>query len=219
MSISEFIGKFRSRFLWGNIFAMAAVVVMLVLGVVFGLAIYTHHGERIVIPDVRHHSEENARKVLEDLKLEVVVADTGYVKTLPAGSVLEQTPLPGLAVKAGRIIYLTINASDAPTLALPDIIENSSFREAKAKLLSMGFKLGEPEFISGEKDWVYGAKVKGKNVFFKDRISKEELIVLVVGNGQRDASDSSLFITDPEYDMPENGDIENDDIDEFEIVM
>ena len=81
MSISEFIGKFRSRFLWGNIFAMAAVVVMLVLGVVFGLAIYTHHGERIVIPDVRHHSEENARKVLEDLKLEVVVADTGYVKT------------------------------------------------------------------------------------------------------------------------------------------
>lgn len=219
MSISEFIGKFRSRFLWGNIFAMAAIVVMLVLGVVFGLAIYTHHGERISIPDVRRHSIENATKVLEDLKLEVVVTDTGYIKALPPGCVLEQTPQPGLAVKAGRIVYLTINASDAPTLEFPDIIENSSFREAQAKLQTKGFKLGEPQYITGEKDWVYGAKVKGRNVFYKDRISVEDVVILVVGNGMRDVSDTTLYVTDPHYEYPEEGDVDAGDIDEFEIVQ
>ena len=33
-----------------------------------------------------------------------------------------------------------------------------------AKLTAMGFKLGAPEYIPGEEDWVYGILVKGKHV-------------------------------------------------------
>ena len=45
MNTSEFFSKFKSRYLWGNIAAMVAVVFAVCLGVKFGLDIYTHHGE------------------------------------------------------------------------------------------------------------------------------------------------------------------------------
>ena len=55
----------KSRYFWANIAAMIAVVVVLVVGVKFGLDIYTHHGEAISIPDVRRHSLEDATQILE----------------------------------------------------------------------------------------------------------------------------------------------------------
>ena len=54
MNTSEFFSKFKSRYLWGNIAAMVAVVFAVCLGVKFGLDIYTHHGEVVQIPNVRH---------------------------------------------------------------------------------------------------------------------------------------------------------------------
>ena len=48
MTPSEFIGKFKSKYLWGNLMAMGIVLVLLFLGVRYGLDIYTHHGETIL---------------------------------------------------------------------------------------------------------------------------------------------------------------------------
>ena len=50
MKSSDFLNKFKSWYLWKNLIAMAAVVVLLCLGVKFGLDLYTHHGESIPIP-------------------------------------------------------------------------------------------------------------------------------------------------------------------------
>lgn len=46
----EFLRKLASRYLLGNLIAMALVVVAVCLGVRYGLDIYTHHGEKIMIP-------------------------------------------------------------------------------------------------------------------------------------------------------------------------
>ena len=54
MNTSEFFSKFKSRYLWGNLAAMVAVVFVVCLGVKYGLDIYTHHGEVVSIPNVRH---------------------------------------------------------------------------------------------------------------------------------------------------------------------
>ena len=45
MTSSEFINKFKSKYLWGNIGAMILVLVLLCAGVKYGIDIYTHHGE------------------------------------------------------------------------------------------------------------------------------------------------------------------------------
>lgn len=195
MAPSDFFQKLTSRYLWLNLAGMLALIVALCVAAQLLMGVYTHHGESIALPDVRNHSYESAVTVLEDLGMETQVTDTGYVKTLPPGTILEMLPAPGTMVKSGRIVYLTVNAESTPTLALPDIIDNSSLREARAKLISMGFKVGEPQYVFGERDWVYGVLVNGHNVTAGQRISIEATLTIQVGNGQRDAADS-VFMTD-----------------------
>ncbi len=220
MRPSEFLHKIFSRYLWLNLAAMASVVAVLVIGVKFGLDVYTHHGESVSIPDVRRHSLEDAAHILEQLGLNVEVTDTGYVKTLPAGTVLAQSPAAGLKVKSGRTVYFTINSASSPTLALPDIIDNSSYREAFAKLSSMGFVLAAPEYVAGEKDWVYGVKCRGRALATGDRISIDDPIVVQVGSGMVDDSEE-LYVTDYDEDVPEVGDVfgGEDDNDDFEEIL
>ncbi len=220
--------KLVCKSLWLNLAAMAAVIVFLILGTGLAMNIYTHHGESITVPDVKKHSYEASLKVLEDLGFEVVINDTGYVKNLPPGTILDQLPAPGTKVKSGRTIYLTVNATDSPTLIMPDIIDNCSLREAMARLTALGFKLGQTQFVPGEKDWVYGILVNGKNISAGDRISIESTLIIQAGNGQRDAADS-IYMTDKpdEYNGTEeynegydNVDATNshDNGDDFEIV-
>lgn len=212
MTPSEFFNKFKSKYLWGNLAAMVLVVIVLCLGVKYGLDIYTHHGESIAIPNVRHRSYADAERILDDANLKMVVSDTGYVKTLPPGCILEQSPAPGERVKSGHTIYVTINSPHTPTITLPDVIDNSSLREAMAKLTAMGFKLGTPQYISGEKDWVYGIVVNGHHLTAGDKIPVDDKLIIQVGNGMRDASDSVDYV-DPVYQEEPEG-----DVDEFEEV-
>lgn len=213
MKVSEFISKFKSRYLWYNILAMAGVVVLLCVLIKVGLGIYTHHGEAIEIPDVRHKSMIEARSILESAGLNVIVGDTGYVKELPADCVLEQTPAPGSQVKSGHNITLIVNASSTPTLAIPDIVDNCSSREAMAKLKAMGFKVGMPQFVEGEKDWVYGITVDGRQCSVGDRVPVSKTVILQVGNGMVGAEDSIEVV---DYHSIGHGDVSiDDDFDDF----
>lgn len=200
--------------LWGNLFAMALVIVGLAVGFRFAVDIYTHHGEAVTIPNLTHQKFENAEEVLSQLGLNIVVSDTGYIKTLPPGCILEQYPAPGERVKPGRTVFVTINATQTPTISLPDVIDNCSLREAMAKLTAMGFKLNPPQFIPGEKDWVYGIIVNGKHVVYGDRIPVDARLTIQAGNGMRSASDSVNYI-DPTFNTNDDN---SEDVDEFEEV-
>ncbi|MGN0069447.1 MAG: PASTA domain-containing protein [Prevotella sp.] len=197
MKQSEFFGKFKSLYLWGNLAAMFVVVLVVCLAVRYGLGVYTHHGESIAIPDLRHKQVSDVEHILANMGMVAVVSDTGYVKTFPADCVLEQTPVPGSRVKSGHVVYLIVNASKSPTITLPDIIDNCSLREATAKLRAMGFSLTEPEYVTGEKDWVYGVLAKGRPVSAGDRISVDDRLTIQVGSGLRDESDSVEYVDDP----------------------
>jgi beta-lactam-binding protein with PASTA domain len=190
------------------------VVVLLCTAVKYGIDIYTHHGEAIPIPNILHKSYADAEHILDDADLKMVVTDTGYVKNLPPDCILEQSPAPGVKVKAGHVIYVTINSDHSPTITIPDVIDNSSLREAIAKLSAMGFKLGPPQYIPGEADWVYGILVRGKHVVAGDKVSVEETLIIQVGNGQRSASDSVDYI-DPASPINEEN---SGDLDDFEEV-
>ena len=113
-----------------------------------------------------------------------LVIDSSYVKGVPDGMVLDQNPAGGARVKEGRTIYLTVTTSKVPLVKLPDLIDNSSLRQAEAKLKAMGFKLTEtePEYVSGEQDWIYGIKYRGRNLASGDKVPHEAMLTLCVGN-------------------------------------
>ena len=213
--MGKILKKIVSWQLLGHLLAMALLLVGLIVGVSYALDAYTHHGESIAIPDVKHHPRADAEAELRRLGLEVTVSDTGYVKSLPADCVLELSPSVGSHVKSGHMVYLVVNASKSPTLVLPDLVDNSSLREAMARLTAQGFKLGLPEYVSGEKDWVYGMKADGRNVQGGDRVSVESRITIVVGSGLRDESDSIDYVIPEQPDYEAIYGIEEDD---FEVV-
>ena len=233
MKAKDFLRKIFSVRLWGNLVAMLIVVILLCLGVKVGIDIYTHHGEVIKVPDVRRKQFADAEHLLHSNDLKVVVSDTGYVKTLPPDCILEQSPEPGKGVKSGRIVYVVINSSHSPMLTIPDIIDNCSYREARAKLIAMGFKVGTTEYIPGEKDWVYGLKSKGVLLRNGQKVSVNDIIVIQVGDGMRDLEDSVVYAEPEDYfneygdssvsGMPADGEFytgseHEGDVDEFEVV-
>lgn len=199
MTAKKFFKKFLSLYLWGNLLAMAIIVVLLALGFKYGLDLYTHHGQKVEVPNVIHKQFNEAEDMLDKVHLDVIVSDTDYVKTLPPGCVLEQSPLPGDVVKPGRLVYIKINASHAPEKPIPDVIDNSSMRDCESKLQSMGYKLGETEYIPGERDWVYGIKCGSRQLSKGDRVSIEEVLILQVGDGRRDVNEAVTYMESDTY--------------------
>lgn len=221
MKVKEFFSKIKRHYVLINLLAMAMVIVLLCVGVKYALAIYTHHGEGIEVPDLKGMTYLKARLLLEEDNLNIVVSDSGYVKTMPADCILAQTPGFGTKVKSGHTIYVTVNSPSSPTFAIPDVVDNSSFREAEAKLMAMGFQLTEPQKVVGEKDWVYGIICRGRRVSNGDRIPIDYPLTLMVGTGTYDEDDVELDnYVDPTYDAnPTDGmDDVSGEIDEFEEV-
>lgn len=220
MTIKEFFKKITAPIIWGNLLGMAAVVILLAIGVWKGLEHYTHHGEIILVPDVKAQSVSDARYNLNQAGLDAVIADSSYNRNSPPGAVLEQTPAAGAKVKSGHAIYLIINATSTPTIPMPDIADNSSVREAEARLRSLGFQIGPHELIEGEKDWVYGVKYNGRMVYSGDRLPVDSRITLQVGSGSYDDFSDSLEVVDPMSGTPEESipqTTENSDLSDFEF--
>lgn len=183
MTISEFFKKIFSRTLFGNCLGIVVVTIVLALASLLFINIYTHHGKEVSVPNICGMDQSVAQRKLEALGLRMEVTDTGYVYNAAPFSVLEQNLKPGEKVKPGRIILITINADGPRQIALPDIADNCSRREAEDKLRVLGFKLGATEYVQGDPDWVYGIKVNGKNVMAGTRVSVNSPITLVVGSG------------------------------------
>ncbi len=203
MKPSDFIRKLMSRYLIGNLLAMALVVAAVCGGVKYGIDRYTHHGEEITIPNMKHKLYGDAAYLLTQAGLQVQVSDTGYVRSLPPDCILEQNPAAGEKVKTGHVIYVIVNASHTPTITVPDIVDNSSLREAMAKLSAMGFKLTQPEYVPGEKDWVYGIRVGARHVTAGDKVSVNDALTVQVGDGQVGDEDGMDYVDTPVTDMEE----------------
>ena len=209
MTIKEFFSSKTNKDFWLNLIAMMAVVILLLFGVLKWLDVYTRHGEAVVVPDVKGMTVGEAEMLLRNHGLVCVVSDSNYVKNKPAGSILELNPSAGQKVKEGRTIYLTINTLDVPLRLVPDVADNSSVRQAQAKILAAGFKLSENELISGEKDWVYGVKYKGRQLNMGDKVPVGATLTLLVGDGETQVQDSdSLEIVE---DAAGTTDVSTDD--------
>ncbi len=183
MTIPDFFKKIFSKLLVGNCLGMIALAVVAFAGTLVFIHVYTHHGNEVVVPNICGMNQAAAEKKLESLGLRMEVADSGYVNNAPAFSVLEQQIKPGEKVKPGRIILITINADGPRLIAIPDVADNCSRREAEDKLRVLGLKLGATEYVVGDPDWVYGVKVNGKNVVAGTKVSVNAPITLVVGSG------------------------------------
>lgn len=188
MIIKDFFSFKNNKYFWLNIVAMIVVVVMFGFGVMKWLDVYTRHGQGVVVPDVKGMSVSEAEMIFRNHELICIVSDSSYVKNKPAGIVLDIKPAAGQKVKEGRTIYLTINTLDTPLRVVPDVADNSSVRQAQAKLAAAGFKLTGNQLVNGEKDWVYGVKYMGRELRIGDKAPVGATLTLMVGDGSADSA-------------------------------
>ncbi len=193
MTFKEFFSFRANRMLWGNLLAISILACLSIAGVWIGLKYYTRHGETVEIPTVKGLDETDAINLIRSRKLRAIIVDSIYIKGMKGGQIVEQNPLPGAHVKEGRVVYLTINSLSVPTMKMPDIANNSSLRQATAKLSSYGFRLTEEEYIEGDNEWVYDVKMNGRSVPEGTPVPIGATLTLVVGNGHGGSlMDSSL---------------------------
>ena len=192
MTIKEFFSFKTNKFFWLNIVAMIVVVVVMIFGVLKWMDVYTHHGETVVVPDVKGMTTEEAAKMFRNRGLVAVISDTKYVKDKAAGIILELKPGAGEKVKT----------LDVPLRVIPDVADNSSLRQAQAKLLSAGFKLNEVQLVNGEKDWVYGVKYQGRQLTAGEKIPMGASLTLMVGDGAGDTVEEDSIDIDLDTEEP-----------------
>ncbi len=192
MSWQEFKKKLFGPYVYWNLIAMVLVGIALCVGLWVWMIQYTMHGESVEVPQVKGMMISDAEYALDKLDLVTVVVDSAYVRSQPAGIVLDQRPTPGSKVKSGREIYLTINQKQTPTNTIPDIAGNCSRREAEARLRALGFKIGPLEFVPGDPDWVIALKVNGREVYAGERVPNDVPVVLVVGNTEIGADEDEF---------------------------
>ena len=202
MSIKAYFCGKSGLWFWGNIVMMFVVLVGAIFAVFSLLGEFTHNGEKIEVPRVVGSSMEMAERTLENARLRYAVADSMYNPKIPGGAVIEQTPRAGSFVKSGRIIYLTVNMMGEPMVKFPDIVGNSSLREAEAQLRVLGFSLTPPDRIDNQpRDFVIGVRQGLRNLNAGEMVSRERALTILVGAGEVDSiSEEELFDVETEVD-------------------
>lgn len=178
-------GKKPLRLLFINLIAMTAVVTIAVFFTFRWIDSYTEHGIAVTVPDITGMQEDDAASVLAQHHLIGITDNYVYIKGTPIGEVTAQRPAAQAKVKRGRKVYLTISSGKQPMITLPDIIDNSSLREAESRLRAAGFVLTPHDTIPGDLDWVYGVRYNGRELQGHDRVPEGAELTIVVGGGEK----------------------------------
>ena len=183
-------GKRGLRLLLINLGAMVAVVVAAVFITFRWIDSYTEHGVAIVVPDITGLQEEEAISKLAQADLTGVADDYIYIKGVPVGEITAQRPEANAKVKRGRKIYLTVSSGNQPMIAVPDVADNSSLRQAESRLRAAGFKLTPHDTIDGELDWVYGVRYNGRELKGTEQVPEGAELTLIIGGGNKQEADT-----------------------------
>lgn len=184
MSIFQFL-KSKSFFKQIAIAIIGLVILFFILK--FWLNITTNHDQKIQVPDLHKITINEAERKLKELNLDFKVIDSAsYNPTYPKKSVIEQSPEAGDFVKEKRKIYLTLNPSKYRDVTIPDL-NGRTKRQAEAELIAIGFIVGTNYTYVRDigKDVVRGLRHKGKIVNPNDKLPKNSIIDLVLGDGRR----------------------------------
>jgi beta-lactam-binding protein with PASTA domain len=127
----------------------AAISIILLLGTLLWLKIYTHHGKTIMVPDLAGLTMDEVGDVTSSRRLRFEVVDSVFSTEMPRGTVVKQNPNASSRVKKNRKIFLTMNAVNLEMVSMPQLI-GLSFRQAKLALQNAGLIQGtiayKPDF-------------------------------------------------------------------------
>ncbi len=177
--------RFRDRhpILVNSVLMALALVALGYIALLF-IDVFTSHGQQVQVPDVRNLPLEKAIEILDDAGLRWEISDsTTFYENYKPGTVIDQDPKAKSYIKKIRIIYLNVNASHAPIIPLPKLVDLPG-RQGVAMLKAMGFKHVTLDSIPSEMDGlILQVTVDGHNVAPSTPVSVNSQIKISVGDG------------------------------------
>lgn len=184
-----------------SLVSMAVITLLLLFALAKWIDRYARHAEYITVPQITGMDESEAAEVLSASSLTYRIEEYRYDAGSGEGQIIAQRPKAGSAVKAERIIYVTVNSGKIPMKAIPDVADNSSLRETVSKLTAAGFRLTEHEYIPGDKDWVYEIRLGNTVIPNGKEVPEGSLLTIVVGNGGEETEDEEMTQGQPDPDF------------------
>ncbi|SDE19385.1 PASTA domain-containing protein [Riemerella columbipharyngis] len=179
---------FRSLFNW-KVLVNFIVAIGVFCGLVWltfrWLAVHTHHGEEIPIPNVVNMSMREAIKVLDDSGLEYEVDSASFDPKYRPYQVLQIYPSSGSRVKMGRGVRIKVNPKTYADVLVPDILnryKNTAFSMLQRVGLTVGDTIYQP---STQPDAVIGLQFNDKPIKPGDKLPRFSPITLLIGTGPR----------------------------------
>ncbi len=184
-----------------NLLLMAVVFMIVVFCTMMWLNKWTLHGQYQTVPDVKGRPYDSAAQLLSLEGFGIELTDSVYDRNSQPGTVVEQNPKVGTKVKPGRTIYLIINAFSPKNVTVPALTD-ISVRQATSTLQGLGINNIKIVNIPSEfKDLVLSAKLNGVELQPGARISVTSTVVLEVGDGLPEPSDTVTVITEQDLDL------------------
>ena len=183
MSLVQFI---KSKLFLKQLLYAGIGMIIFVFIIMKWLNISTNHDQKIEVPNLEKLSLNDVEKTLEELDLNFVVIDSAsYNPSYPKKAVIDQDPEPGDFVKENRKIYLTLNPSGYKDVEIPNLFGKTR-RQVTSQLRSIGFRVDDEVVYVYDiaKDVVRGLICNSKNLKVGDKIPKNSLITLKLGNGK-----------------------------------
>lgn len=164
-----------------TLISIAAIVVLSIFGLGKWMNSYTHHDEKIEVPNLEKLSLDETGRVLSQKDLSFVVIDSAsFNPEYPPRSVIEQNPEAGDLVKKNRKIYLTLNPTNYRKIKVPEVLRQPT-RQAVSHLKAAGFKIGKKRYVKGKwKGLVKGLEYNNKKIEPGDILPKYSVINMVI---------------------------------------
>lgn len=102
-----------------NLIAIIGCLLLVLVIVIMWLRIYTHHGEKLEMPNYIDRPVSYAIQDAKRQSFELIVNDSVHIVGKEGGVVINQNPSGGSFVKSGRKLYVTI------TKFKPDVVDIS----------------------------------------------------------------------------------------------
>lgn len=142
----------------------------------------------VIVPDLQGKNLTDSLEALSQSKLALLKEGSEFNQDVPAGIVIRQSPQPGMNVKEGKTVRVTVSQG-GEIVYVPNLV-GETIRSATISLRSVGLILGEvlkkpsvnyEESVVLEQDPVSGSTV-----------GKEETVNIVVSSGK--PSDGSFLM-------------------------
>jgi len=138
--------------------------------------------EKVEVPDVRTATLDQARLILENRSLFLLVESEREDSVIPEGAIINQSPLPGSLVKKGTHISVVLSKAKRG-IAVPNL-SSVPLEEARQILAEMGLKVGS--ITDESSDSIAKGSVISTFPSANSIVKEEAIIDLILSKGKEE---------------------------------